>query len=62
VLLVFEDELERSQEALPLERIGDRKLMANVQVFHLSPPPDHCGGERRLELKSENNSASRASA
>lgn len=38
VLLVCQNDPERLEEALRLERVGDRLLLANVQGFHRAPP------------------------
>jgi len=42
LLLVFHNDRERPQQAFLLERISDRELMTNLQLFHRSPPPHHC--------------------
>src|ERR1043166_4612820 len=43
-LLVFHDGYERAPQPFLAERIRDRGLMANVQLFHRPPPSPYCGG------------------
>src|SRR5712691_1748663 len=48
-LLVFHNDPERPPHAFLLQRVSDRVLVTNLQLFHRSPPPSYSAGrERRL--------------
>jgi hypothetical protein len=59
---VFENDLDRLQQTLSLERVRDRQLLTNAQVFHRSPPPENLGGERAMEPNYKTVSAGLVSA
>jgi hypothetical protein len=53
ILLMFQNNPERSQEAFVLQGVSDEVLVTNGQVFHSIPPPCHYGGGRILRLQHE---------
>jgi len=59
-LLMFQNDFQSPQQALPQERIRDGLLSANMQVFHRFPPSPHFEGGGKRYLKREIFSASRA--
>jgi hypothetical protein len=53
ILLVFHNDAKCSEQTFMLERVYDRELVTNFQVFHNLPPPLQYDGERARRLKSE---------
>jgi hypothetical protein len=53
VLLMFQNDLERFEQALQLERVGRSLLLADVQVFHRSPLSHYSDGKGTMRLKQE---------
>src|SRR2546430_2022153 len=49
-LLVFHNDPERPPHAFLLQRVSDRVLVTNLQVFHRSPPPSYSAGRERRML------------
>src|SRR6266508_4274993 len=61
-LLVFHNDPERPPHAFLLQRVSDRVLVTNLQVFHCSPPPSYSDGRERRMLNRRLTSSCSASA
>jgi hypothetical protein len=51
ILLLFQYDSERALDPFLLERVGDRVLRPNPQLFHRVPPRLHCDGAEQQGLK-----------